>query len=334
MNECSPRFGHHYHNDPREKVILPSGYLSEEVASKLDQIQESYLELLHDRLIEEITVGLSLDTDIYRIERLDYFLRSLCEKELWLTNPCNWDDPWENFILRNDPALPDGSGVDGSALRDSFFAQCWSLSPECEGLWKVRYFDPGNRKRARGCDKPHRFVKIQTKIRSLMREVYKIENTNGHDQFQIGLVRYVSPEAVKSQHETSMKDPSPLSWRRDIVKSLLTKRAGFEYEQEVRLIFCEDFLNKGIVKTVRNGVSLPNIDYRNFLKGVEIDPWCSDSEFEEIKQRLEMCRVLGVSQSTLRSAVSTRTVLFGDECMVLSPSTMILPRSIPPCDKS
>ena len=223
--------------------------------------------------------------------------------------------------------MPDGTKVDISALRDSFFAQCWSLSPECEGLWKVRYFDPENRMiDDNGKETWHRFVKIKTTVRALMREVYKFENEKGHEHFTFGLVHYESSETIQSMNANSLKAPSPWLWRNDVIRSLLTKRMGFEYEKEVRLIYSDDFTGKGAVNEIRKGLPISNVDYRHFLKEVEIDPWCSDADFLVIKRELNRCRVQDVIQSSLRKKFDVATVLYGNDCAILTPNRIIMPQ--------
>jgi len=306
--------------------------LPAETMGKLDQMQQSYQELLHDRLIEEIVDDVSLDTPIYRIDTLEHFEDALQTKELFLANPCCWDDAWEDYILRGHAFLRDGTKIDISAMKDSFFAQCWSLTPNCEGLWKVRYFDPKNMGSAEGGseDSIHnrgRLVRIQTTIRSLMREVYKVSNEKGHAQFRVGLVRYEKMETIRDMHAKSFKDPSLTSQIEDVIRSLLTKRLDFEYEKELRLIYREEFMEKGAVPVVRKGVRLHDIDFHHYLKGIEIDPWCQNAEFEKIRHKLEeQYGIYCVSKSRLFDDEHIPTIVFGDDCLILTPTRIIPPK--------
>ena len=93
------RHNHKYRNDPREVVRIPTGVLPVDVEEALNKIQQSYLELLHDRLIEDVADGISLDAPIYRIDTLEHFKDALLTNKLYLANPCNWDDPWESFYF-------------------------------------------------------------------------------------------------------------------------------------------------------------------------------------------------------------------------------------------
>ena len=329
------RHNHNYRNDPREAISIPGGVLAKDVEETLNKIQQSYRELLHDRLIEDVTDGISLDTPIYRIDSLAHFKEALHTNKLYLANPCNWDDPWESFILRERAWLQDGSQVDISAMKDSFFAQCWSRIPECEGLWKSRYYAPSNALSTSKNDKIHlhcvsrgRLVKIKTTVRLLMREVYKFDDIDRDAEFRIGAVRYKNVHDIKLMHENSFKDPSSTSQTRDIIDSLLTKRVGYEYEGEVRLICFNDFVKKSNSRKVRDHIMLPNINFRRFASEIEIDPWCSYEEFIRIKAELEnKYKIFCVEQSSLMRGTLTPTILFGKDCLVVTPTRIIAPKT-------
>lgn len=330
MNEHSPRLGHHYSNDPRVPIKLAPGSLQQHDQSSFERMQESYFELLHDRLIEEVTEGISLDTTICRIDTLDRFIVSVTNKELFLSSPSRWEDPWENFVLRADAYLQDGTKIDISAIRDSFFAQCWTSAPECEGLWTTRYYSPNNlRKETRNNGVieliPRRLVKIKTTVRALMREVYKLQDPCGHERFRIGAVCYRSKDCIESMHQAAFKDPSIEKQTEEIIQSLLTKRIGFEYEKEIRLVYHEPWINRDPSDPIRSFINLEDIDFHNFLQGIEIDPWCSDDDFNAIKEVLESdCGLHSIEQSSLRKESSFPTVIFGQDCIVYGPNHAIL----------
>lgn len=329
------RSGHHYRNDPRKTVQFESGLLQKDARDDLSKIQESYLELLHDRLIEDVTRGISLDTPIYRIDTLEHFRESLQKNELYLSSPCKWDDPWESFILRAKACLPDLTPVDMSAMRDSFYAQCWSRVAECEGIWKARYYHPSNiQNKSSDSSGIHfvgkRLVKIKTTVRRLMREIYKVDDPEGHTRFCIGAVQYKRPDEIKDMHDRAFKDPAVDKQEMEIIDSLLTKRLGYEYEQEVRLIYYEQFYGKDNTGTFRDHVVVSDIDPRLFVDEIEIDPWCSNDECVHVKTELD--RLMGdavsqVKQSSLLSDYEEPTIIFGNDCIVLASNRIIVPKS-------
>lgn len=329
------RSGHHYRNDPRNAVqIEPDSLLEDEARDTLSKIQESYLELLHDRLIEDATRGISLDTPIYRIDTLEHFSESLQNNELYLSNPCKWDDPWESFILRANACLPDLTPVDMSAMRDSFYAQCWSRVAECEGIWKARYFHPSNiQNKSSDSREIHfagkRLVKIKTTVRRLMREVYKVDDATGHKKFCIGIVQYKLPDDIKEMHDHSFKDPSESRQEAEIIDSLLTKRIGYAYEQEVRLIYHESYLDKDNSGTFRDHIVVSDVDPRLFVDEIEIDPWCSYDEGVHVKAELDELMgdaVSRVKQSSLLSDYNEPTIMFGNDCFILTSDRIIVPQ--------
>lgn len=328
------RTGHHYRNDPRKAIQIEPGLLTKAQVEMLRNIQESYLELLHDRLIEDVTRGISLDTPIYRIDTLEHFRESLYRNELYLSNPCKWDDPWESFILRGKACLPDLTPVDISAMRDSFYAQCWSRVSECEGIWKARYYHPSNVRYKSSYPRGvhfvgNRLVKIKTTVCRLMREIYKVDDTSGHKKFCIGAVKYEQPETIKAIHERSFKDPSVSKQKDEIIHSLLTKRLGYAYEQEVRLIYQEAFEDKVNLKAFRDHIVLSDIDPRQFVDEIEIDPWCPHDE--SVRVTTELNELMGdvvsrVKQSSLLTDYDEPTIMFGDDCYILAAGRIIAPQ--------
>lgn len=322
------RHNHKYCKDPRTVVKLQPGLLTKEEEKTLSDIQETYLELLHDRLIEDITDGITLDTPIYRIDTLEHFKEALRKRELYLANPCKWDDPWESFVLRGKAFLQDGTRIDISAMQDSYFAQCWSLVPESEGIWKSRCFGAWDSSGKRNENKAiNRLVKIKTTVRILMREVYKIDDLCGHAKFCIGAVRYRTAHDINIMHESSFKDPSLSSQERDIINSLLTKRIGYEYEGEVRLICHENFEGKVSDGNIRDHIVLPNVDPRRFASEIVIDPWCPYDEFNRIKTELENeYKIYCIEKSPLLVESITPTIMFGKDCLVVTPTRIIAPQ--------
>lgn len=328
------RSGHHYRNDPRKAVQIEPGLLLKDSWDDLSKMQESYLELLHDRLIEDVTRGISLDTPIYRIDTLEHFRESLQKSELYLSSPCKWDDPWESFILRAKACLPDRTPVDMSAMRDSFYAQCWSRVAECEGIWKARYYHPSNiQNQSSDSSGIHfvgkRLVKIKTTVRRLMREVYKVDDVTGHKKICIGTVQYKRPNEIKEMHDRSFKDPSVSTQEEEILDSLLTKRLGYEYEQEVRLIYHEPFWDKVNSRTYRDHIVVSNIDPRFFVEEIEIDPWCSYDECAHVKTELDALMgdvVSRVKKSSLLSDYDEPTIMFGNDCFILASGHIITPQ--------
>lgn len=317
-----------YHKEPRRYIELESSAISERDREDLKKIQIAYRELLHDRLIEDITRNVALDLPIYRIDTLDHVKKDAKNKTLYLPNPCSWTDPWENFILRNDAFLHDGRPVNLSSLRDAFFAQCWSISPDCEGMWSTRHVAQENmckiQKNGNEGASP-RLVKITSTVRKLMREVYKFEDEEGHENFCIGAVQYKHKAEIEKIHALSFKDPDPGKIKDEIFASLLLKRTSFSYEKEVRLI-C--YAQPGGERS-DGGLLLHGVDIHNYLESLEIDPWCSVEEFARLKEQLKEYGFYCVERSSLLDPSDANTILLGEDCTIETPMGPILP----PCIK-
>ena len=175
----------------------------------------------------------------------------------------------------------------------------------------------------------NRLVKIKTTVRRLMREIYKVDDATGHKKFCIGMVQYKRPDDIKEMHDHSFKDPSESRQEAEIIDSLLTKRLGYRYEQEVRLIYHESFLNKDNSGTFRDHIVVTDVNPRFFFFFFEIDPRCPYDESIRVKAELDALMgavVSRVKQSSLLSDYDETTIMFGNDCLILAQGRIISPQ--------
>ena len=145
-------------------------------------------------------VNLDLKESLFRIFNYEYFLKDLENNTLTLVSPDLWDDPFENFLLKSKGKLDDGSEVDFSVIRDSFYSQCWSLKEECDGLWR-NY-------RCNNEDKDRIAIKAKTTSGKLFENVYDINDKRHYLSYFIGKVDYVSDEEIAGYFKDNISLPN------------------------------------------------------------------------------------------------------------------------------
>lgn len=204
------------------------------------------------------TINLNLNQNIYRIFDYEYFLKDLKNKHLTLIKPNLWEDPFENFIMNSTGILPDGIQVSFDSIREHYFAQCWSLNKECDGLWRNYR---GNKKFA---------IKIKTNIEKLFNCIYNIEDKFHYLSYFIGKVEYFSDTKLKKYIENNF-DVLAANSGIEFAETLLIKRRSFNYEKEVRLIVRSE-------ETTNNLLHL-KCDLNDFIEEIIFDPWIKESLF-------------------------------------------------------
>lgn len=213
-----------------------------------------------------------MDTDpIYRIMPVEEFVAMLCHHSNVLRRPALWDDPFEKVIQKFKVRLDDGQMKELDWKH--WYAQCWSIRKECDGLW--RNFTH---------NKEVRSVKIETTIGQL-RNSLNIDNDNIVSF--AGCVEYVEPRKYKTEIEMMANiyashyyfspmysDKSIEYFLRNFELSLLThKRIAFEYENEYRLL---SYLSEETDSNVWDY----DFKVNDLISRVVLDPWTKKYEFE------------------------------------------------------
>lgn len=234
-------------------------------------MEQRYLHLVREKVIQGNIFGVGLDTHIYRTMKCSDFHESLKSGTLFLVNPLKWaelGDSWENSILSGGVNLLDknalGKGVVSvtEQVRDElkkWYAQSWSLTPECDAFWN-RYTSDGNRA-----------VRISTTVGRLMLSIF--DDASSYATTFMGRVRYLS----ESEIEESKVIYAPFK-REESIRSLLNlKREAFAYENEVRLIY----FDRDEKNTEGQFVKIPaRGGLCSFIESIVFDPNCPNDCLE------------------------------------------------------
>jgi hypothetical protein len=256
------------------------GYLGKSI----QEIKEGYMEANY--------LGVNGETPIYRIFPLERFLQLLQSKKLVLVKPKLWEDPYENFFLNSKAVFPDGMEVSFESMREQYYGQCWSLEKECDGLWRTY-------------SQNYTSIKVKSTVSKLMNCLYDIKNPFHTLSYFIGKVEYVKDDEIANL----FNNITPLLQSTnglDIIKTLLTKREAFKYENEVRLLFKipqndeTDFSEVTNMWSKNHKIYAINVEPNNIIDEVIFHPRMSKDLYCSLKQVIKELGFDGIiDKSTL-----------------------------------
>jgi hypothetical protein len=217
------------------------------------------------RMKGNILNELDENASIFRFMEINRLFELLHEKKLVLVKPFKWKDPFENFLSKTkfiDKSKNEPLEFD---LTNDFYGQCWTLSNECDGMWK-NYSSLENG------------VRIECKVLPLLKAIYDVNDEFSILSFFIGKVIYEDDKDISNKLKEwipkILLDPSG----KEIAKMLLIKRKEFKYENEVRL------LSK---KTLKNDDNIAfDIDPITLVNSVKFSPKMDQGDFEFNKNKL------------------------------------------------
>lgn len=258
-----------FDHDKRRTVLLDLDH-----KSNYGQFVANYL---HEYINCNV-IDIDLDIPIYRIISYSRLKSFISDKHLSLTRPQIWDDPFENFILNAKGKTEDGKIVSFDNIRDNYYAQCWTLKKECDGLW--RNF------------RKNKNVKIKSTAGKIMNYFYDTTNKHHTSSYFVGKVVYYTEEKIIDFFNSKLDLFGLTEQSLTFLKGLLIKREQFSYENEVRFIFNKPSSNYDIdMSLIKN--KWDNSDFFYFkiepnevIDEIVIDPWVSSDEFDTIKSEL------------------------------------------------
>ena len=218
-----------------------------------------------ERMKENILNGLDENASVFRFVKTDRLFEILKTKKIALVKPWKWDDPFENFLSKTVVVNKKKERI-GFNLTNDFYGQCWTLSDECDGIWR-NYSSLENGAR------------IESTTTSLLASIYDMTNDTSKLSCFIGKVVY----------ETDTNIPNMLSqWisqividhtGKEIAKMLLIKREEFSYENEVRLLYSKE-------ESKDNDVVEFKIDPLYLISSIKFSPKMNSGDFERYKKDL------------------------------------------------
>lgn len=187
--------------------------------------------------------GVDADTPIYRILKLQYLLKDICDQRLTLARVMSWEDTHEAAYFKR-PTLfgpkKEPTALYGLALH--WFGQSWSTIAESAAMWDV--YDHHDKDHPKPLEE--RGVQIQSTPRQLLEGIVRSLGTAHPEMLgamsimlYVGSASYLDETKYTEQMATDVE--SHLSSDGvGLAKMLCMKRYAFDYEREVRLLYQSD----------------------------------------------------------------------------------------------
>jgi hypothetical protein len=237
---------------------------------------------LEFRIMQNL-IDLEKNKKIYRIISFEEFIDILSTKTMSLSRPSAWDDKWENMFFRLQYKGKDNDQISVNMEGDRYYAQCWSLRRECDGLW-------------RSFGRSGVSVKVQTTAEKLLKEIFRESEQMADTKYFLGKVKYFSEKKI-DEYINSLKDDFYLGIDSG-VPSLLMKRSPFNYEREVRLIYYHMATNSDQRKLTER--QLFEINPNHLYESVTFSPFLRKDLYKSLKETIIK---LGYTNSIFRSSL-------------------------------
>lgn len=219
-----------------------------------------------DNYMNVNSINLNLDETIFRICKYEHLIDDIKNNTLTLVRLKLWADPFENFLLNSTGVMDNGAEVSFENISNSYYAQCWSLREESDGLWR-------NYK-----GKEDFAIKIKTTTHKIFNEIYNIDDKFHYLNYFIGKVDYVDDKNIIDFFKDKV-DVLHFQSGIEFPQTMLMKRKAFDYEEEIRIIVKKGDHHKDLLPLPCN--------WNNFVDELIFDPWIDQQKFNEIKLEIE-----------------------------------------------
>ena len=201
--------------------------------------------------------NLDKDTPIYRVLPFETLLELLNESKLTLVKTKLWEDPYENYLLKCNAFLSDGTPVGIEHLQEQLFGQCWTLTPESDALWRIYSYETKG-------------IRIKTTINKLFNVVFDKHSRSSLINSFIGKVRYASKQAIQN-HFSQPQNTTPImsdTSAQLMIDAQLWKRAEFQHENEIRVLYYVDSRHNDRLSNIKKFDIIPN----DLIDEITLDP--------------------------------------------------------------
>ncbi|MBO4659987.1 MAG: hypothetical protein J5610_00825 [Prevotella sp.] len=220
------------------------------------------------------------DTSLFRIMSLERFCELLSTKENVLIRPSKWEDPYESIVMKSAMMLNANSMEPFNEKH--WYGQCWSSCEESDALWRI--YSNGKA-----------FRSIRIKTTAAIMKSFLNNDDDGH--YFLEQIIYTEPSKGEKNIMKEIGNACQFKWcwgdanydtiifgdefRNDnqlkAIPMLLTKRAPFNHEQEVRLLrYSKEAKEDSLFRYTINDLNI-------FIQGVTLDPWAPDGFEDAVK---------------------------------------------------
>ena len=241
--------------------------------------------VLLDKRRNEIKASLE-NLRIYKyidIKGLEFWLKS--SMLFWDRVSDSWEDPYENYFLKESFVLEDGTPLTGENNIPGVFGQSWTVCEETDAMWRIY----SNEDKSAG--KLFTGIRIETTAQKLLNVIY-VDDDSMADTW-LGLVQYLSEEEINNTLVSGIKN-----FNTSLGESFFNKRLEFDHEREFRAIKVLDSKTIELTSDYKR-LAFPVGDMNTFIDSFVLDPRLTDSNYEVLKNRLIE---LGVKPEKIRKS--------------------------------
>lgn len=229
------------------------------------------------------------DTYVYKYIRLEYLLSMLKNKKLRVDQVSTWEDPYENFFMKEDfytyaSFYKKNVPVSTEEISKRLYGQCWTLKEESDAMWRIYSSREGRIN--------EKAVKVKVKVDSLFSLVYTEDHCMATTS--IGKVQYKTANEIEEWRNSLEKKYSFIDFPKFSEECLFMKRDSFQHEEEVRIIISE-----ATDKPVKDFLEfdIPNI---NIFEEFILDPRLNQ---EDINEAIQLISDYGVDKGLIKCSI-------------------------------
>lgn len=217
------------------------------------------------------------------------FVVSLLESNsLFLNSIMQWEDSYENFLLKQNFMTTKKNPVGENIIKkcfSGFYGQSWTDIKSSDAMWRIYSCTP--KSISHTWDLGNVAIRVESSTEQL-----KSLSTPSTWGVEMRKIRYVSNVEIKE-----CLDDLPVINRHNMTKyileSLFMKRVEFQHESEVRL-----FVHVPSTEKIHNSITIPVIP-NDIISEFVVDPRLTDEQYNMIKMKLIEC---GAKENTIRKS--------------------------------
>ena len=212
--------------------------------------------------------------------------KSLTDRYLWMSNPCVWNDPFENYFLAAQYVDSAGSLID-FPFKNRVFCNCLTPDNNSEAHW-ITYA------------KKYVGVCLRINVKELLESLNGFGHAHPNLSIYMGKVSYLKQSDIKAEKVQDIplyEDTKGRPVVRDIndtdfcANLLLLKRKAFKHDNEIRLIIIQKQEELNGIKFQYNfdpnGIQIPKYLNEKLFERVITSPFYGVEKRDSIRKELE-----------------------------------------------
>ena len=242
----------------------------------------------------EVLNELNLNTPVYIYMRLRHVIGLIQNHTLSIPRVNKWEDTYENWFIKEDFRLVDGTKITATNLIPCVYGQCWTKLKESDAMWRIY-----STVKKSESDKTNSFEYLQEssiKIRTTAQKIYNAVPPSFRDKTYIGNVNYLSQQEFDN-HVARLDIKSRTNLERALIESYFIKRKEFTHEEEIRTTIIFDPSDSEI----QNNFIYWSINPNDIIEELVADPRLNDEEYQYVHDQLVKAKARPecISQSEL-----------------------------------